>query len=806
MSNKYLFVINTKIASLVSNLVIHHLKLDIRNCYFAISRKNLQLLSEAMLPDNAIFVDDIENLLEPCEKDFDCYRYIACMQHLIKRVTQATGSLELNIFVPGLDDFISHALAASPLCKQLNFIEQGFESYCYRPDYTAYGLDPAVVEAKYSEFFTANPMYTFENTGVVNFKPLSAFDYQGLDTGISPHLINFYRLNRQAFAQVEQQNINHALTLPEEQQDANMFRYISFDLEQVKQDVYQGPLLEVAREYQSDLSKLHVLALDPIYKENPTELDYQIYANHVKSLLARISMQYQAEMLFVRFEEGQSEREREIVIDLLDNTNFYFLVLDDDFNLELELALAPAHQFVLHAISSSLLIYAQTFQQIACECVDLVIRDQRWNQYLNERNYFIKSILASLAVDSNSSNNLMYRHVFLVTSEVALSTSLTLIKQFDLNTEHCYMLTDSKTYGKVSAIFGESQVMSIDDFEVIYEHVNTQSKVIHYLDAATYVNAQINKFINFSNYSLYTDSMDSYLSMQLASHFRCQEVNLIEAGIASAQVNNNFGLEKAHNFFKQLKRKFPQQLPSISPVLQDCMIAYCFRLRKFAFTQEVIKPPMMLINLQVRALRELNLYDQIIVPVDGSDSIHLLVIENNQNDYPFLQQYLADYATILRSIEDRHLSHLYIMLIQPKIEIFNQLKNIIIATGIPCSLYYNIDLFSELFYANKQVRVHTMSPKIAAMAQFAQQVFTLYRNQIPVDESQTVVNIPLRATVTDVILNDLERTFSNEQAAQLARDAEPVEEEELTEVEVVEPTSDINVPSEESNNTESDKN
>lgn len=755
MSNKHLFVINSKVASLVSNLIIHHLKLDIRNCYFAISRNDLQLLSEAMLPINAIFVDDIEKLLEPCQKEFDCYRYIACMQHLIKRVAQTTGALELNIFVPGLDDFISHALAASPLCKQLNFIEQGMSTYSYHPESTAYGLNPELVAQKYAEFFAANPNYTFNNTGVVDFKPLSAFDYQGLNTNLNPDNICIYRLNRQAFAGLEAANLQYANSLPAEQQEQAMFKYVTFDLEQVKQEVYKGPLLEVAAQYQSDLSKLHVLAIDRLYVENPTAEDYERYAKHIKALLARIHLQYQAEMLFVIFAKGQPQYEKDLVTELLDNTEFYFLILEDDFNLELELVLAPANQFIVHSISSDMLIYAQAFQQVACECVDIVIRDQEWNNYLNNKNYKIKTILAKIAIDNNNLSNVLYRHLFLVTSEVALSTSLTLIKQFDLNTDHCFMLTDSKTYGKVSAIFGESQTMTIDDFEVINEHVNRQAKVINYLDAATYVNGIISKFINFSNYSLYTDSMDSYLSMQIASHWRCQEINLIESGIASAQVNNDFGLATSANFFKQLKSKFNQLIADCSPVLQDCMIAYCFRLRKFAFTQEVIKPPMMLINLQVRALRELNLYDQIIVPVDNSDSIHLLVIENNQNDYAFVQQYLADYATILRSIEDRHLNHLYIMLIQPKIEIFNQLKNIIIATGIPCSLYYNIDLFSELFYANKQVRVHTMSPKIAAMAQFAQQVFTLYRNQLPVDESETTVNIPLRATVTDNILNDL---------------------------------------------------
>lgn len=763
MSNKYIFVINTKIASLVSNLVIHHLQLDIRDCYYAISRDDMHLLSEAMLPDNAVFIDDIRNLLKPCTKDFDAFRYTACTQHLIKRFTQALGTLEYELFVPGLDDFISYALASTSLCKQLHIIEEGFKSYIHKPGSVAYNLDPAVVEQKYQELFASNPAYHSSNTGVDNFQPIGAFEFDKLHylttVAGSKKQIVFYRLNRQAFTHYELENINYIDSLEaEERKQALKYRFITFDLEQVKQDSYQGPLLQIATEYQQDLTHLHILALDPIYSEtgDVSETDYLIYGNHVKSLLTRIQHQFKAEMLFVRFNKSQPKEERDIVINLLDETDFYYLVLEDDFNLELELALAPQGKFMVHAVSSELLIYAQNFQQIACEYIDLVIQNANWNNYLTSRNYMVKTILTELSAENKNLDNLAYAHLFLVTSEVALAATLTLIKQFDINTSDCFILTDKKNYGKVSSIYNEQQVLMIDDFEIIYDHVNTQRKVVHYLDAATYVNGMVNKFINFQNYSFYTDSLDSYLSMQLSSHYRCREVNLIESGVASSQVNNNFGIEKAQNFFKQLTSRFKQQIALNAPVLTDHIITYCFRLRKFAFTQKVIRAPMTLINLQVKHLRELNLYNQIIVPVDGAERIHLLVIENNQNDYPLYQQYLTDYATVLRSLEDRHLNHLYIMLIHPNINVFNQLKNLIIATGIPSSLFYNIDLFSELFYANKQVRIHTMSPRIAALAQLSQQAFTLYNNKIPVQEYESLPDLKLRATLTDVILEDLD--------------------------------------------------
>lgn len=764
MSSKYLFVINTKIASLVSNLVIHHLQLDIRDCYYAVSRDDMHLLSEAMLPDNAIFIDDIDNLLSPCADNFDCYRYTACTQHLIKRFTSAIGTLEYELFIPGLDNFICYALASTVLCKQIHIIEEGFKAYTHTPDAVAYNLDPQLVAAKYQEFFAANPAYHSDNTGVQNFEPINMFDFNKLSVlnfaNPEKKQIVFYRLNRQAFNHYEQDNLAYIESIANTPQadEAIKYRFITFDLEQVKQDSYQGPLLQVAQQYQTDLTHFHVLAVDPMYGNEAqfTPQDYEIYANHIKSLLARIQHQYQAEMLFVRFTKGQSKEQRDLVINLLDETDFYFLVLEDDFNLELELALAPQNQFLVHGISSELLIYSQNFQQITCEYIDLVIHDSNWNNYLTSRNYLIKSILSELGAENSRLANSGYAHVFLVTSEVALATTLTLIKQFDIDTSDCYILTDGKNHPKVSSVYNERQVMSIDDFEIIYDHVNSQRKVVHYLDAATYVNGMVNKFINYQNYSFYTDSMDSYLSMQLSSHYRCREVNLIEAGVASAQINNNFGIEKAYSFFNQLTSRFKQQIAQNSPVMTKSIITYCFRLRKYAFTQKAIVAPMMLINLQVKHLRELNLYNQIIVPVDGAERIHLLVIENNQADYPLYQQYLTDYASVLRSLEDRHLNHLYIMLIHPHINVFNQLKNLIIATGIPSSLFYNIDLFSELFYANKQVRVHTMSPRIAALAQFSQQAFTLYQNKIPVEEWENLPALKLRATLTDVILEDLD--------------------------------------------------
>ncbi|RIY39383.1 hypothetical protein CKF58_02275 [Psittacicella hinzii] len=730
-----------------------------RDCYFAISRDNMHLLSEAMLPENAIFIDDVVNLLAPCQEDFDCYRYTACMQHVIKRITQAIGALEFNLFTPGINTFLTYGLASSPLCKSLHFIEQGQESY-YRPITRAYNFKQADIANKYSQFFVANPDFVAPNTGVQDFMPLTAYNVEGLhNNNLNPEKVQFFRLNRQAFKHVEQQNRAALEHLPEEQREALQLKFTTFDLEQVKHFVYTGPLLPVAQQYQENLDMFQVLAVDPLYYDHPgepTAEDYQVYRNHIKSLIARIQHQQNIELLFVRFAKGQSQKEKDLVTEILDQTDFYFLVLEDDFNLELEFALAPTNQFLVHGISSELLIYAQTFQQSVCEYVDLVVHDQQWNNYLSNRGYFIKSILFELSSDLNDNDSVPYRHVFVVTSEIALATSLTLIKQFDLSTDQCFMLTDRKNYPKVSAIFNEAQVMMYDDFEIIYEHVNTQRRVIHYLDAATYVNGMINKFIGYYNYSLYTDSMDSYLSMQLASHFRCKEANLIESGVASAQINNDFGITKAHEFCATLYNKFPQQLPAGAATLTPHVISYCFRLRKYAFTQPVIRKPMMLINLQVKQLRELNLYNQVIAPVDGAERIHLLVIENNQMDYPFVQQYLADYASVLKSLEDRNLGHLYIMLIHPNINIFNQLKNFIIATGIPSFLFYNIDLFSELFYANKQVRVHTMSPKIAALAQFSQQAFTLYHNSIPVSEHEELPNLKLRTTLTDVIISDLD--------------------------------------------------
>lgn len=758
MSNKFLFVINTKVASLVSNLVIHHLQLDMRDCYFAIAREDMHLLSEAMLPENAIFIDDISHLLEPCAVNFDCYRYTACIQNLIKRITQAMGALEFTLFTPNINTFVTYGLAASPLCKAVHFIEQGQDAY-FLQNQRSYNFVQADIAHKYSEFFIGHPDFIAPNTGVQDFIPLSAYNVQGLhNPNLSAVTSEFYRLNRQAFAHIEANNLDFLANLSEQERELHKIHFTTFDLEQVKHFVYTGPLLPVAQQYQNDLSYFHILAVDPIYTEHeePTATDYEVYANHMRSLIARIQHQHQVEMLFVRFAKGQPEKEKELVLGILEQTDFYFLVLEDDFNLELEFALAPTNQFLVHGISSELLVYAQTFQQAVCEYADLVVHDQQWNNYLSNRGYFIKTILFELSSDLNDNEMVPYRHVFVVTNEIALATSLTLIKQFDLNTDQCFMLTDQKNYPKISAIFNESQVMMFDDFEVIYEHVNTQRKVVHYLDAATYVNGMVNKFIGFFNYSLYTDSMDSYLSMQLASHFKCKEVNLIESGIASSQVNNDFGIEKAYDFYRTLYTKFPQQLPMGAPTLTPNIISYCFRLRKYAFTQPIIRKPMMLINLQVRQLRELNLYNQVIVPVDGAERIHLLVIENNQSDYPLMQQYLADYASILNSLEERNLSHLYIMLIHPNINIFNQLKNFIIATKIPSFLFYNIDLFSELFYANKQVRVHTMSPRIAALAQFSQQAFTLYNNSIPLKEHEELPNLKLRTTLTDVIINDLD--------------------------------------------------
>lgn len=748
MSTKYLFVLDTHVASMVASLVIHHLQLDYNSCYFVMKKSNFHVLSEKMLPENVIFSDKLEQVFTTCVESFEPYAYTAGVQHLIRGVVGKMQAQEYILFTPNVNEFLTYALASAANCRQVNIIERGRGAYEWNPGLRAYTYEPDYIAQQYQKFFEYNPELVPENTGVKSFTPLEEFDFAGLgNPNVTESTVNFFRLTKSAFAQFEAQNNKTSR--------ASQVKFTTFDLDQAHRPTYEGALLRQLYEqgFIQGTDKAHIITLDGTGRVNPTQEDFDHLAYRTTMLIKRvISLYPDHDLLLVHLAKNVSKEEAKFFVELLDKTGLYYMVLPERINLEFELVTAPVNTFYVHGIASELLIYAQAFRQIS-ECyIDLTVDHYSYHASLTNRNYFISSILNEISGENEGTHEQPYCHIFVVTSEVALASTLTLIKQFELNTDHCYMLTDHDNLARVTQIFNEQQVKSIARYEQALQRVSEldsangpKSQLARLFLAGSYINADVGKLINHNNYSLYTDTMESSLSMVLAANYRCKELNLIEAGTEAAMVDNDFGIEQAHAFYSQVRKYYPQLVAANSMVTYPkAGVNYCFRLRPYAFRQPVIADPIVLINLQVAPLRQLNLYNQVIVPAKNEERIHLLVIDNNVEEYSLANknallgkhQYLADYAAILNAMQERadKVEHLYVLLNNPNINIFNQLKNYIIAWGISTSLYYNIDLFSELFYANKQVRVHTMSPRYASYAQFAQQAFTLYKNSIHYDQ------------------------------------------------------------------------
>lgn len=416
-----LFTIHSPITFLGAKLIIEQEQLDPAYCRFFIRESMLKQVLEIARPEQIFvyrdymheyglqFADDLQFVTAYISSMQTLYDYLGVwldkdyksqtptyFDSFVENAQYPYGgtSQRLNcdfvLYTQHLVDLAYYHLAEHPNCIQLHFFEDGSINYIDQEVANAIIVDWSEYVEKYAD---ENPELSYSASGIHQNDKISLYLKQILNNPqVKANQTYFYILSTASFKYwrhlfkesdfrlLSMNNVNQENPF-EHQQKYSLTPSNIKPLVQAN-DSYQSPMFEIQQKYYLQLLKSNPefaeLLNDPSYYGNYVNilcfegLGQYLNAEHYFEATERLIQEvkhHNLPLVFIKFHPQFKEEHKQQVYEILDREQMVYLEINSDSelptNLEQEFQRCPRKTFVVHAISSSVLIYAAILGQYA---------------------------------------------------------------------------------------------------------------------------------------------------------------------------------------------------------------------------------------------------------------------------------------------------------------------------------------------------------------------------------------------------------------------------------------------------------
>lgn len=282
--------------------------------------------------------------------------------------------VDYHLYVPHIVGDHFNILGSLANCKQIHFFEEGSMNYL---DMTfVYGEDNL---QKYQELVKKSNFYEYERCGLKRYYFEGQYNVSGItNTKLELDQTRFYRLSNMAFSKIDAK--------PDP-------KFVELDYSSLIQENYTSNLVRMQEQAYEYLQvrqnpQLAQLLADPNYIGNYVNiialdrLDTYVLDKNIRPIFQALIHKVKEKGAFyvqIKFHPINTQRERQLVKEILDEEKMAYDFIPNEVTLELEFASSKPNTFVVHSIGSSLILYASIMKQLSFSYQELMAGE--WHNY-----------------------------------------------------------------------------------------------------------------------------------------------------------------------------------------------------------------------------------------------------------------------------------------------------------------------------------------------------------------------------------------------------------------------------------------
>lgn len=401
-TRKNLFVVHSPITCMMMRLIIKHQDLAAQDTYICCTSRVYPIVRD-LLPSNHYFILDAKY---DDSEVAAVYQYGLANYKDARRMIDGVGlmmnpeyhspfpnldtpidnapqkfsddfdylGVDYHLYVPHLVGDHFNILASLANCKQVHFFEEGSMNYL---DMTfVYGEDNV---QKYQELIAKSNFYEYERCGLKKYYFEGQYNVTGItNTKLEREATRFYRLSNMAFSKI----------------DANPApQFVELDYSSLIEPNYISKLIRMQQQAYEYLQvqqhpELRQLLANPNYIGNYVNiialdrLDNYVLDKNIRPLFQTLIRKVKEKGAFyvqIKFHPLNTQRERQMVKEILEEEKLAYDFIPNELTLELEFASSKPHTFVVHSIGSSLILYASIMKQLSYSYQELMAGE--WYNY-----------------------------------------------------------------------------------------------------------------------------------------------------------------------------------------------------------------------------------------------------------------------------------------------------------------------------------------------------------------------------------------------------------------------------------------